>query len=432
MLVVGAYAPMSPATKRAHALFGVTPEFVIVLKDVPSSVKWVGDALAWTVAKTAVQSITQSIVNWINSGFEGSPAFVSDLEHNLERLSDTVAEDFLRGLDQVVEDNTGFSIRAPFQDQINRALREEYYRTTSSYGFNTRYPYRDCYGGRGFTFDGWFCESQNPANNPYGRYQLARRELFRQLDAATQQRMAELEWGRGFLSWRGPCGPYGNPADGAVLSERETTVGCPIRTPGAMIESALGITATSPLRQLELADSVNEVVGALMSQMLNQVLGGDGLYGLSQPSAGGGRSYLDRAASASDGFGQTINQVRQMVTTYQASWQRIANAAETARQACSNNSARAAEASSVLNTANARLAEATATLAEISNIDAERVRLSNAGAPNYEINALVNSFNDLLTNTGNLAQGEAESEDTGDAEPGSLYSQMVRLAAECR
>jgi len=422
----GLYAPAT--APRAYA-FPVT-----IVGDFPSTLKWVGDAVAWTAAKAVVQSLTQSVVNWINSGFEGSPAFVTDLEENLTSLGDAVAEDFLRGLDDVVEDNTGISIRAPFQDEINRTLRAEYYRTTSSYGFNERFPYTDCYRGRGFSLNGWFCESQNPANNPYGRYQLARNELFRQLDSAAQRRITELGWGKGFLSWRGPCGRHGTEAaaTGVNLSRRESNAACPIRTPGAVIENALGITTTSPLRQLELADSVNEIVGALMTQMVSQVLGGGGLSGLSQPSPGGGPSYLQRTASASDGFAQNISQVRGMITTYQSGWQKIANAATNARQACANNSARSAEATAVLNTANARLAEAGTTLTTLSNIDAERIRLSNSSASDSAINTLVSSFNDLLSRTRSLAEAEAESQDTGNAEPGSLYSQMTRLAASCR
>ena len=272
------------------------------------------NGLAWTVAKTAIQSLTQSMVNWINSGFEGSPAFVTDLQENLGFLADAVAEDFISGLDQVVVDNTGFSIRSPFQDQLAEALREEFYRTTSSYGFDVRNPYTlstNCTDAEGFTrgdfscgYDGWFSMSQNPANNPIGRYLIARNELFRRIDDESQRRITELTWGRGFLSWRGPCGPYGRPSGTGSstpvsLSQTDTSSRCRIRTPGAIVEESLGITVNSPLRQLEIADSINEIVAALAGQLVNQVLGGTGLSGLSQPTAGGGRSFLDRATDPS-------------------------------------------------------------------------------------------------------------------------------------
>lgn len=403
-----------------------------------------GDALAWAAAKTVIQSMTQSIVNWINSGFEGSPAFVSDLNRNLGNLADAVAEDFLTGLDQVVESNTGFSIRAPFQDQINRALRAEFYRTTSSYGFNERYQYRDCYGGQGFNFNSFFCESQDAKNNPYGRYMLARNELFNTIDKETQNRLREIEWGDGFLSWRGPCGPYGSQASGGTgaggavnLNSRDKTYACPIRTPGAIIEQQLGITLTSPVRQLEIADSVNEIVAALMTQMVNQVLGGGGLSGLSQPSAGGGSSYIDRATSISTslsgGFAASLTQTRTQVAAGQAGWQRVRDAASTARNACTRDTERRSVADSTFNTASRYLNDATTALSELNAIEAERVRLSGTSAADQQaVEALIQRFKNLLSGLQNVARGEAEGQDTGNAQPGSLYSQMTQLASECR
>ena len=86
--IMGSFLVSYSTAPRAHAQFGGP---VVVIGDLPSIQKQVVDAIAWTVAKTAVQSLTQSIVNWINSGFEGSPAFVTDLENNLGNLSDAVA-----------------------------------------------------------------------------------------------------------------------------------------------------------------------------------------------------------------------------------------------------------------------------------------------------------------------------------------------------
>ncbi|KXJ98975.1 MAG: hypothetical protein UZ19_OD1000575 [Parcubacteria bacterium OLB19] len=38
------------------------------------------DTAAWWAAKYVISQITRSIVMWINSGFQGSPMFVQDLE----------------------------------------------------------------------------------------------------------------------------------------------------------------------------------------------------------------------------------------------------------------------------------------------------------------------------------------------------------------
>lgn len=268
------------------------------------------DGLAWTVAKVAIDSITRSTVNWINSGFNGSPAFVSDLKENLTYLGDAIAEDFFVRLDQNIIANTGFSIRTPFQDQLNQKLREEFYRTTSSYGLDyTLDAYSEnpkAYIDGNFSqggFDAFFALSQNQSNNPLGAYVQAQNRLWAEIGAAQQQRRQELDWGRGFLSFRGPCAVAGQATD---LSRAEKCAFNSVRTPGSVIEDQLTTTLGSGVRQLELADNFNEIVGSLIGQLANQVLGSGGLSGVSNPSSGGGRSYLERAT---DGSGQSASSV---------------------------------------------------------------------------------------------------------------------------
>jgi len=429
------FTPLSPVpAQSANAQWAVA-----VIEEQPITLARMADALAWQAAKTVVQSMTQSIVNWINSGFDGSPAFVTDLGRNLGSLADAVAEDFFRQLDATVYSNTGFSVRAPFQDQISAALREEFYRTTSSYGFDARHPYQDCYQGGGFSFDGWFCESQNPANNPWGRYLLARQELWTQIDAESRYRLAELEWGQGFLSWRGSCGPYGTNAQagGDVdLNQRDTTAGCSIRTPGSVVEEQIVGALGSPLRQLELADSIDEIVGSLMSQLVGQVLGGGGLSGVSQPSSGGGSSFLDRATNAAanldTAFMQQLARVESEASQYRSAWQRIASAASSARQACAG-TPEEARAAQVFASASAN-ATASATL--VTNLNTVKQRAAalrtSPTATNDDVLDVIGQYRSLLSEAGTLSAGPFESQDTGDSEPASLYSQMVRLERSCR
>ena len=55
------------------------------------------DGIVAGLLKTALKSITRSILNWINSGFKGSPAFVTDLDGFLLDLADQTAGDFIYG-----------------------------------------------------------------------------------------------------------------------------------------------------------------------------------------------------------------------------------------------------------------------------------------------------------------------------------------------
>jgi hypothetical protein len=53
------------------------------------------DGILWAMAKQILSQMTTSIVNWINSGFEGSPAFVQDLEGFLLDTADQAFGEYL-------------------------------------------------------------------------------------------------------------------------------------------------------------------------------------------------------------------------------------------------------------------------------------------------------------------------------------------------
>lgn len=346
LVLVSAYAPaVSP---RTHAQLPVTETNPVILGAVVTSasanvtsaaaeveqsiISKILNGIAWAVAKTTIQSLTRSMVNWINSGFQGSPGFVTDLEYNLRNLQDSIADEFFDSL----ADNVGIDVRSPFQDQIADYLRESYYRSTGTDGFWSQNLYTahdneedaDAFLSGDFRrggWDAWMKTVLYDQNNPIGAFRRAESALFRSVESARVTRLNEIQWGRGFLSWRGDCLQFegGNQTltqglgfrqdeNGNIVSAPQTQTAVSldgkekclkydIKTPGSVVESQLNITASSPLRQLELADSVNEIVGALVGQMVNQVLGGVGLSGLSRASSGGGGSYIDRA-SASDQY----------------------------------------------------------------------------------------------------------------------------------
>lgn len=422
------------------------------------------DGLAWTAAKMTVQSITRSTVNWINSGFQGSPAFVTDLQANFAYLGDAIADDFFMHLDQEVQMATGFNLTTPFQDQINWQLRQEYYRTTASWGLDytlnqfSEDPRAFIDQGR-FNqggFNAFFAASQNPANNPFGAYTRASNELWRRIGDARQRRMAELGFGRGFLPWRGPCRTAAAAGGAQNLSRAE---GCPfnsVRTPGSVIEDQLAHTLGSGVRQLELADSINEIVGALMGQLVNQVLGAGGLIGTSMPGPGGGATFLDRLASPAqfdgvtgslaDGMLQNMAADRRRVTTYIDQWTRVRAAAAAAASRCGASTL----TSDTLVRADTAITKGRTALSELDAID-QRIRAaqaSNGSNRSALISDAVSSYQSYLRSPSvptpeELATAAIESSDEGtetlqgsrnqtqQSGTPSLLTQLNRQAASC-
>ncbi len=247
------------------------------------------DPIAWAVAKLVIKQMTRSIVNWINSGFDGNPAFVTDLNGFLADVADQVIGSFIEGK------GLGF-LCDPFQLQIRTSLALKYktFEDKISCRLTSVIDNVDNFLAGDFSeggWPGWF--ELTTQDNPYVRYLQADAELSARLVNAKGQEVKLLDFGGGFLSWR-ECkdtnGPVGTPG----YSIYGPNIQCETVTPGKFIESQLENVAGSGIRQLELADEIDEIVGALISQLVTQTLAGSGgLRGTSR-SRFGQPSYIDR------------------------------------------------------------------------------------------------------------------------------------------
>lgn len=376
--------------------------------------------LAWAVAKAAINAMTQSIVNWINSGFHGSPAFATNLNNSLRQLGDGIAAAFL---DELLN-NT--SINSPYIQRVAGTVARGYLLYTSRDAITARLQYtlgqyssnEQAFRQGQFNqggFNAWFAMTRQCGNDPYCVQYAAQEELVNRIDAVTRQRLEELDWGRGFLSWR-DC-PDTTQSDGTdttvgvtQLSDADTSSGCTIKTPGSILEDAMGITATSPLRQLELADSFNEIVGALASQLVTHIFGATGLLGASEPSSGGGRSILDQAtdpnqnasttASLISGFQQAVTTERARTITNQTAWQEFRTIAEQAVAKCSGSTTtKSQQATDALAQANTMIAKAETNITALTGILDHIAALNSQPSANYSAAAveLTAEYNQILS-----------------------------------
>jgi len=227
------------------------------------------DGFGWIVTKLIISNITNSIVSWINSGFQGGPAFVTNPQEFFVGVADQAAGAFIAGTE------LGFACQ-PFQLDIRAALNYQYssdftIACTLSGVLQNAENFADFTGGnfsRG-GWDGWFSLTQNQNNNPYGAYTKAKAELELRISTAQGTESLKLDWGKGFLSFEDENGN--------------------IQTPGSVIESQLENVLGSGVRQLELADEFNEIVSALVGQLVQTVLI-DGLAAVSGSDSDGGQN----------------------------------------------------------------------------------------------------------------------------------------------
>lgn len=156
------------------------------------------------IAKAIVSSIVASTVDWINSGFKGSPAFVTDLKGFLLETLDKKAF-------EIIEELGGDAsfLCTPFKLDIQIALAFEYENSRENR------PYRGCslsnfFGDFEQFINGdfenggwrdWLTLTSNPEKyTPVGQYFSARTSFERELAEEKQRERDTLGYGSGYQS----------------------------------------------------------------------------------------------------------------------------------------------------------------------------------------------------------------------------------------
>lgn len=220
------------------------------------------DLIGITIAKIALEQILQATTDWINSGFEGNPAYATDPAQFFTNIADGIAGDFIAGSDLAF-------LCSPFQIRVRLALqqyhtqRRQFQCTLTQVVGNIDAFYNDFSKGG---WKGWFSMTQNNTNNPYGAYLEAQIELDSRIASAIGIQDKQLSWNSGFISWA-ECTRKA-PGTGECLERG------PVKTPGKVIESQLENVLGTGVKQLELADEFDELVSALFVQLLKQVVFG--------------------------------------------------------------------------------------------------------------------------------------------------------------
>ncbi|HEY9583869.1 MAG TPA: hypothetical protein VJI66_02825 [Candidatus Paceibacterota bacterium] len=306
-------------------------EYSLILKE------YVLDGLGMMLAKQIIRQLTASVVNWINSGFEGSPSFVQNPGAFFLDTADQITGDFLSKVGgPLVELCSPFSIdiRIALAFKYHPNVQKKYACTLGTIIKNSKVAVENAsingFTAGDFRQGGWpafVSLTTEPQNNIYGAYLQAESELSWRVAQKKEEQRDELGAGKGFLSWRDPKCKKGirdakkaeaesngaiynakndtyeiNPASGIAPGSGETVslagkseLDCPIETPGSTIVSALEANVNGPLHELQLADELNEIVNALFAQLATQILQ-KGLGGVSKKDSSG-KSYLDKTIS---------------------------------------------------------------------------------------------------------------------------------------
>ncbi|MES2749148.1 MAG: hypothetical protein V4606_02020 [Patescibacteria group bacterium] len=305
----------SSALSNAATAVGVNS---LVLKET------VLDGIGWAIAKQMVSSMTRSLINWINSGFEGSPAFITDLNAFLLDALDTAAGEYIRSLGGI-----GEFICSPFRLDVQAALSVSYAQARSGMPSGPTAPAcrlsdiaNNIEGFFAGVSDGgwgeWLDVTSSPQNTPYGAYLEAQARLNIKLKNEAGQEIEVASWGDGFLSKK-IC----ETIEGSGGREN-----CTISTPGQVISEALTFQLSTGPRSLIEADEINELIGALLNQLVTAAMEGiNGLLGLSEGTGytdyslngSSTRAYLDDMVDqGSLNTSATLSQMQTSLTTEQS------------------------------------------------------------------------------------------------------------------
>lgn len=211
---------------------------------VPILPSW--DQVGWCAINSVIESLGAATVAWINSGFQGNPAFVEDPEQFFADVADIQAGIFLNEL------SSGL-LCTPIQNWVRINIASNY---NSSLAYAPQCSFSAISGnleqfmsGETFSWTDWLSYTQNPNNNPFGATLGAKIELDQRIAAALGTQSKILDWGGGFLS-------YKNPETGKITS------------PGSVIQDQLNQRLFSGQKRLEIADEFDEVVTALVNQLI--------------------------------------------------------------------------------------------------------------------------------------------------------------------
>jgi flagellar motility protein MotE (MotC chaperone) len=349
-IVIGIFAILivcSFTTKKVEAAYPVT----VVAEASPTAIQrtidttmqrlksFVLDKMATMIAKQILHQMTVSVINWINSGFEGSPAFITNPKGFFLDVGDQVTGAFLADGGPLSALCSPFSldIRLSLALQTSGFIDKRYTCTLGTIINNGKNAVENAsvngFLAGDFQQGGWpafIAVNTQPQNNAVGAYLRAENDLYTKITGKQALIKADLQMGRGFASWS-KCTDvtdavvnadmvegmsyndmgklyemksqkinvgttrYGESVDVESTLKKDGSLSykkCETQTPGSVIADTLQKQLNVPAEELELANDINAVVNALVTQLISQMLGG-GLRALSG-SSGSQPSYTSQ------------------------------------------------------------------------------------------------------------------------------------------
>lgn len=244
------------------------------------------DPLFWMIVEGIITGILEDMIMWVNSGFEGDPQFITNFERYLTDVADEAAGEFIYGSE------LGF-LCDPFELDIRIALSIQYASemrefqpqcTLTEIGENFDQFINGTFVDGGWK--SWFEFTQGRYSSRVSSFSRAQEQLEREVAEARNRRGQEAAANRFWLGVE-ICG-FDSVS---VISSEDTqpNEACETGTPGSVVDTQINNWLGVPAGRLTIADEIDELIGALLAQLGNQLMMGvNGLLGM-----GGSDYYTD-------------------------------------------------------------------------------------------------------------------------------------------
>lgn len=245
-----------------------------------NSISW--DSIMYCIVNEIMTYITQSTIQWINSGFNGNPVFVQNISAKFQQIGDREASNFMREIQNGASSGarqaqniaingvrtSAFTIAAPLRQGALKAILGSSQDTYQNRVRSTLSPqltqnYSKCVGGDWYACGGFsgLMQVSAPNNNEYGVRWATIEELERRkAEAQMVEQSRTVNGTQSFYKCRAGAKLY---ADGGCAPRDQV-----VTTPAQYINDETNSRNGMKYLRLSFAKDFDSVVTALVNQLV--------------------------------------------------------------------------------------------------------------------------------------------------------------------
>lgn len=232
------------------------------------------DKVAVALVRVTLQQLTESIVNWINTGYDGNPLYIRNRESFFESLGKSEINSFKTAAIEKFKNDPALSKNPYFKKGIIQLITNA--KKTNLDDF-TKYQYNgpDAKAfqksfSEGGGWAAWSSVTLSERNNPLGVSMNLTTDLYKKIEQKTEAVNGELSQ-QNFLSVKKCVDPSSYEVDkktnkNAVCDQWEVV------TPGSVVQAQINQALANTGHQLDLAGDINSSVSQIFTALTNQLI----------------------------------------------------------------------------------------------------------------------------------------------------------------